>query len=979
MSIQKSKGFTFEKNLPHQKAGVDSVLSMFVGAEPQLDDDQSIRMLANPELVITKQQRSLNIKKIHEFNNIEHTKEYYNDNSNVIDVSMETGTGKTYTYTKTMFELNKAFGINKFIIIVPTLSIKAGTVNFLKSDALKDHFRETDRELKTYVVESKKSSKRNTKSYIPQAVHDFVEANNFNKKYIHVLVINSGMVTSPSMTEVYDRGLLDNKYNTPIEAIGAVKPFVIIDEPHKFPEGGKTWVAINKFNAQNIIRYGATFNEKYANLVYRLTAVDAFNDDLVKGINAFIEEMVGDDVASLTLKKLTSKEVTFELNENGAKKSIKIGKGESLVNAHSELHDLTIENISVKDKFVLLSNGVDLKLNKSINPFAYSETLEENMMRRAIKEHFKVEKEMLTQRPRIKPLTLFFINDIEGYRDGNNNSGSLKTKFEEWVLAEAKSVLKQEQDPFYKQYLKKTIADISSVHGGYFSKDNSDKDEKIEQEINEILHDKELLLSLDNPRRFIFSKWTLREGWDNPNIFTLCKLRSSGSTTSKLQEVGRGLRLPVNEFMARVNGEFRLNYFVDFTEKDFVSSLVQEVNETSFKETVPSKLTTEIKDKIAAHYPDLSSLKVMMDLVSKGIIDENENFIGAGAYARLKEEYPNAFPSGVKPNKIKIATEGKSRSKMRVGKFDELKQLWDMINQKAVLEYKITSEEEFLNLFKSYLVEESDKFKKTGIQTRKEMVNISNDTAMSQTLLGDDDDFTKFCTMTYKEFVNRLSQAAFIKPSTIHKAFVAVQDTIDVTDYLNIQTIRKIKSGFSKFLLHNSFSKFGLGYSIISNSVHPTKFTNETGQPLADVAASDLGVKSDDAVNPLDSYLFEDVFYDSDLEKMNITQGEINGDLLSVTVFTKIPKNSIKIPVSGGYTYSPDFAYVVKTSKGEYLNFIIETKNVDGKDSLRKEEERKIEHAKELFNQISKDVKVEFKTQYADDVIYDLIKKSTIA
>ncbi|HFG2003376.1 TPA: type III restriction-modification system endonuclease, partial [Vibrio cholerae] len=119
----------------------------------------------------------------------------------------------------------------------------------------------------------------------------------------------------------------------------------------------------------------------------------------------------------------------------------------------------------------------------------------------------------------------------------------------------------------------------------------------------------------------------------------------------------------------------------------------------------------------------------------------------------------------------------------------------------------------------------------------------------------------------------------------------------------------------------------------------------------------------------------EDVFYDSELEKLNITDGEIE----SVSVFTKIPKNSIKIPVAGGYTYSPDFAYVVKTSEGDYLNFIIETKNVEGKETLRKEEERKIEHAKELFNQISKDVKVEFKTQFADDVIYDLIKRSVTA
>ena len=969
-----SKGFTFEKNLPHQKAGLDAVLNIFVGAEPELSDEPTVRLLANPELKITKQQFLSNIKAIQEFNGIEHTEAHYNQDSNVIDVSMETGTGKTYTYTKTMFEMNKAFGINKFIIIVPTLSIKAGTVNFLKSEALKEHFRETERELKTYVVESKKSSKKNTKSYMPKAIHDFVEANNYNKKYIHVMVINSGMVNSPSLTEMYDRGLLNNMHNSPMEAISAVRPFVIIDEPHKFPKARTTWNNIEKFNAQNIIRYGATFNDDYENLVYRLTAVDAFNDDLVKGVNVFIEDMVGDDFASLTLKQATTKEATLELNESNSKKVFKIGRGESLSIIHPEIHDLYIE--SMNNKVIVLSNGVEIRLGKSINPYSYSETLEDNMMRRAIKEHFKVEREMLTQRPRIKPLTLFFIDDIEGYRDGNNISGSLKTKFEEWVLAEAKSRLNTEKDKFYKGYLEKTIADISNVHGGYFSKDNSGNDEKIEQEINEILHDKELLLSLDNPRRFIFSKWTLREGWDNPNIFTLCKLRSSGSTTSKLQEVGRGLRLPVNEFMARVNDRpFSLNYFVDFTEKDFVASLVEEVNKTSFKETVPSILTKEIKCQIATNYPDLSLLKIMMNLVQKGIIDENENFLGADAYAKLKAEYPKAFPTEVKPNKIKAATKGNNRSKMRVGKFDELKQLWEMINQKAILEYKIPSENDFLQLFTKYLFEESAKFKKTGVQTRKETVYIYNDTAMSKTVFSDEDDFTKFSTMSYKEFINRLSQTAFIKPSTLHKAFVAVQETININEYLNIQTIRKIKSGFSKFLLHNSFSKFGLGYNIISNYVHPTKFTTDKGEPCEDVAASDLGIHSDQTLRPLDSYLFEDVFYDSELEKLNITDGEID----SVTVFTKIPKNSIKIPVSGGYTYSPDFAYVVKTNKGDYLNFIIETKNVDGKDELRKEEKHKIEHARELFNQISKDIHVEFKTQFSDDRIYNLIKQVTAA
>jgi len=140
--------------------------------------------------------------------------------------------------------------------------------------------------------------------------------------------------------------------------------------------------------------------------------------------------------------------------------------------------------------------------------------------------------------------------------------------------------------------------------------------------------------------------------------------------------------------------------------------------------------------------------------------------------------------------------------------------------------------------------------------------------------------------------------------------------------------------------------------------------------PVSEILSSDLGILNGNTKPPLDAYLFEEVFYDSELEKLNITDGEIT----SVAVFTKIPKNSIKIPVAGGYTYSPDFAYVVKTTEGDYLNFIIETKNVDSKDHLRKEEEQKIKHAQELFNQISKSVKVEFKTQFANDAIYDLIR-----
>ncbi|MCS5801924.1 hypothetical protein LNP56_27885 [Klebsiella pneumoniae subsp. pneumoniae] len=309
---------------------------------------------------------------------------------------------------------------------------------------------------------------------------------------------------------------------------------------------------------------------------------------------------------------------------------------------------------------------------------------------------------------------------------------------------------------------------------------------------------------------------------------------------------------------------------------------------------------------------------------------------------------------------------------MRVGKFSELKDLWDLINQKAVIEYKINSENEFLSIFKSFMLEESDRFTKSGVHTRIDKIYIRDNTAMSKSIISDDDNFAKLNTMSYREFLDNLSQTIFAKHDTLHKVFCDIKDTFNITDYLNIQTIRKIKSGFSKYLLNNSFNKFSLGYNVISGSIHPTKFTNADGNPLSEVLSSDLGVLQDYTKSPLDSYLFEEVFYDSELERLNITDKEI----LSVAVFTKIPKNSIKIPVAGGYTYSPDFAYVVKTTSGDYLNFIIETKNVDGKDSLRLEEQRKIEHAQVLFNQISKTFKVEFMTQFANDEIYDLIKKT---
>ncbi|MCX8481027.1 MAG: type III restriction-modification system endonuclease, partial [Sediminibacterium sp.] len=584
-------GFNFEKNLKHQVNAVNSTLAVFknIYFKHATEIDKNY---INPTFDYKNFVFKNNIQDIQTKNQITQKASIP---TNILDIMMETGTGKTYTYTKTIFELNKQFGIFKFIVVVPTLSIKAGTIDFLKSESSREHFKEQyNKSIRLHIVESQKNNK-SKKSYLPPAITSFVHAGNYEKNSIQVLIINAGMINSDTMHKGFDKNLFD-KYNVPIEALAATKSIIIIDEPHKFGQDNITWKNILKINAPFILRYGATFPDKeikekniftgkidtikvkdYHHLIYQLTAVDSFNNNLVKGVIGYITAFENGKNTMVKFIDSNGIEASFELIENEKRKTVQVSKKESLKKIHPEMTDLTIENLNKNT--VVLSNGLEMKKGDKINPFSFAITLQEMMIQKAIKHHFEIEKKLLTREIKIKPLTLFFIDNIDEYR---NKEGYIRKTVEQYIKIEVEELLLTEQDTFYKAYLKKTMQDISATHGGYFSKDNTEKDEAIEKEINEILHDKQAILDLKNPRRFIFSKWTLREGWDNPNVFQICKLRSSGSEISKLQEVGRGLRLPVNEYGSRVKDEpFYLNYFVDFTESDFIDKLVHEINQKS--------------------------------------------------------------------------------------------------------------------------------------------------------------------------------------------------------------------------------------------------------------------------------------------------------------------------------------------------------------------------------------------------------------
>lgn len=914
-------GFNYERDLPHQNEAIKAVMDALDGREIKT----SLNAEQNP-LIESK--------------------------SKIFDICMQTGTGKTYTFTKMMFELNKIAGVFKFIIAVPTLSIKAGTMSFLNSEATREHFRDIySKNIKIYLVESAKQNDK--KERMPSAISEYARVSENGS--IHMLVINQGMINSQTMQKEFDVTLFDEISN-PLEAISHVKPILIIDEPHKFDTKNKTWENLEKFNAQLTFRYGATFS-KFENKIFELNALDAFNADLVKGVEVYTAKF---DEAADTSVRLVSTDGTiakFEYKIDKKSKIYDLAKGDDLSSIDENLSGVKIEKLNKST--ALLNNGVQMKIGDTINPFSYSQTLQQKMLQTALDAHFKNERELMKRSPRIKPLALFFINDIDSYRE---KDGAFRAEFEELLRAKMEQIYKEEEPGFYKDYLKKSLDDIPLTHGGYFSKDNSDKDEAIQKEIDEILRDKEGLLSLENTRRFVFSKWTLREGWDNPNVFSICKLRSSGSNTSKLQEVGRGLRLPVNEYMARVKDDkFMLNYIVDFSEKDFANSLINEINKDAEVEINKEELAEETIRLVALKF-GISKDEILKRLDEECVINRSNKFL-EGGYEKFKEIYP--LRNGNLSQKIRNVEDKKKSIKIRPAMFAELKELWERLNERAILEYDIKNEDEFGKIFGDFLFARKEIFKHGGLEVRKFGIKATKSGMSVVNISSAEDKIEPINTLSYKEFLVKLSDAMSMRTDTLHTEFVRCKE-IDIRKYLNLFTISVIKNEFNRYLLENAISKFSVSYKKIKSSVHPTKFTNKNGN-IKDVNPGDLGVRSvgGEAVR---EYLFDEVFFDSELERENIVE-----EIAGVVVFTKIPKNSIKIPVAGGGTYSPDFAYIINKRDGKSrLNFIIETKNKP-KSELALSERQKIRHAQELFS--NNDFDVRFETQFESDKILEIIKR----
>ena len=490
-----------------------------------------------------------------------------------IDILMETGTGKTFTYLNLIFEINKIYKQNKFIIFVPRKAILESVKQNIK--LTKDYFyNQYKKHLKTYVYSDIKSLSAIVNHYIK------------NKEELSVLILtNSAMDKRLSILHRNDEALFNTK--SVFENIAELKPISIIDEPHLL-KGEAFSKYFNKIKTL-YFRFGATFPKdsdfSLSNVAYCLDSISAFRNYLVKQIRV---HTIGRDNQSPFLLSTNTKikQAIFSYFNFGIEKQTKIYIGEDLGKLDLRFKGISLNKIS-QDK-VYLSNGEIIEKQKT---YKLENNEITNLLNKAIDLHFEKEEKLF--KDNIKALSLFFIPNIEDFR---GEKPFIKEEFERLYKQKRAKILKQDLSKEYRDYLEKDFdKDFNlKVHEGYFSGDIKNKEDREADGVKMILEEKEKLLSFDYPLRFIFSVWALQEGWDNPNIFTLTKIASSSSDTSRHQQVGRGLRICVNNEGKRINHKY-LNYndneFFDINyldmlisgeERGFIEGLQREIIEASF-------------------------------------------------------------------------------------------------------------------------------------------------------------------------------------------------------------------------------------------------------------------------------------------------------------------------------------------------------------------------------------------------------------
>lgn len=916
-----------------------------------------------------------------------------------LDVEMETGTGKTYVYIKTMFELNKLYGWSKFIIVVPSIAIREGVAKSFRM--LEEHFMEQYGKKARWFVYN--SSNLNQLDQFSQDAG------------LNVMIINT-QAFAASLKEggrSKESRIIYSKRDEfasrrPIDVIAANRPIIIMDEPQKM-EGAATQAALKKFNPLFVLNYSATHRTKH-DTVYALDALDAYRERLVKRIKVIGFEMKNlrgtngymylDNII-LSPNKPPMARISIEVkNASGEpRRHFKtLGVGDSLFVESKELEqyrgfdiaEIFPGSATQPTAYVSFTNGVTLRKGDVVGDSNLLH-LQRVQIRETIKAHFEKERQLF--KLGIKCLSLFFIDEVAKYRQYDDDGQPVKGVFQEIFEEEYARLVNEEFHIFdedYNEYLRRFAP--YQTHRGYFSIDKKGKmvetktkrGSDVSEEASDydlILRDKERLLSFDEPTRFIFSHSALREGWDNPNVFQICTLRHSDSTTAKRQEVGRGLRIAVDRNGVRQDKELLgdevhninvLTVIANESYSDFTSALQRETRDALRERAVKATpgyfegktITVDGQPHIVT---DREASRIMVWLDDNGYIDNDGNITPkyhADVAAEAVAPYGNQLApmaDGVTllinsifdPNLLKEMTGDGNKTKLPEPRLNanfakpEFQALWNAINHQYVYTVSYDTAELVKNAILHLNTDELKVrtlryIKIEGQQDAQEVTEFGNTKSTSKEL-------TDVSTSSVKyDLIGQVAKGANITRRTAAKILQGLRPAKLVLFRNNpeefirkvVQIIREQKATMIVDHIHYHLTD-GKYDSDIFTAASRADFDKavETSKHITDYVVSDSKGERDFA---------------HDLDEAE-----------EVVVYAKLPR-SFQIPTPVG-SYAPDWAIAMQKGSVKHIFFVAETKGSLQSMQLNAIENAKIDCCTQLFNEISTDnVKYHKVTCYQD-------------
>ncbi|WP_219026337.1 type III restriction-modification system endonuclease [Helicobacter pylori] len=960
------------KRLDYQEKCLNQILGVFKGIDLKESENDAQR-ISNPVFEIGELKDLLleNIQNLQSEQKITQ-KSVGIDKSLNCDILMETGTGKTFCFLECVYALHKNYHLSKFIVLVPSNAIKLGV---LKSVEITREFFKS--EYSTHL-----------ESY--EDIRSFILASN-HKCCVLVMTFSAfnkeGNVINKTCLENTN---LFNGAKSYMQALASICPVVIMDEPHRFL-GDKTKKYLEQLNALITLRFGATFKDDYKNLIYALDSKKAFDCALVKSIS--VASVGESNEYFLELKGVVKIQNDYEAainytNLENKTQSVKVKKHDNLgvLTQISALEDYIVENITKTEARFL--NGFNLLLDQK-EPFSHLlEGEQEMMLKEAIKSHFEREEGLFKKG--IKALCMVFISGVNSYLSENEKPAKLALLFEKLYQQKLEEVLKKDDlDENYRAYLERTKDNIQKVHGGYFAKSKKESDEA--QVIALILKEKEKLLSFESDLRFIFSQWALQEGWDNPNVMTICKLAPSHSNITKLQQIGRGLRLAVNNKGERITKEHadfdfvnELVVIVPQVEGDFVGAIQQEINEHSlikqaFSGEELEKSGIVKKGRYGFLLETLEGLgfgEKTDDENFKLTLNQNEFLEKEPELEKLKDEkYLNLeklkdFLKNRLVGHFRVRNKNERKSeKIKINKenFKKFETLWESLNHQARIAYAIDSESLIDEIVQKINASFNVKSKIVSVTTHKKVETMGNN---AKTEIFEQ---KSACVWSLHEFISTLSN----KVKLSFKSVAKVLENIDENKFNEIKKneqegLKRLEELFLEIIYQNIKDK--ISYQMRETTIKNRKndaFYDEKGE-IREFLNGSLGVDKYEIKNSSaqKKCLYENFMQvDSEIEKDTIEESNDT----KIIVFGKLPR--VKIPIGLNQTYSPDFGYVVENNDKKVL-LVVETKGVENESELREEEKHKISTAKKFFEALKKQgVNIEYKTKIKEDQLSALINE----